>query len=234
MQSEPIYWWRGRKSQFEGLTAHTEPGVHEAVAALLSDNSVGAGRAVDLAAGTGSLIARLQFQGLGPFDAVERDTDRFGLKTQTPLALDLNHDFDARLKGDYHLVTACEIIEHLDNPRLFLERIHRLLQPAGSALISTPNIAFWTSRIRFLLTGVPRLFTPYDLVMQRHISPILDHHFRQMFGEVGFDLVAFRSVGSPWCTLIRWMVKPVELMFRLLGSSAVSGVSNIYLLRKRR
>ncbi len=39
----------------------------------------------------------------------------------------------------YDLVVSFQVIEHIENDRLFLEEIHRVLKPGGAALITTPN-----------------------------------------------------------------------------------------------
>lgn len=46
-------------------------------------------------------------------------------------------------------------IEHLRDPRNFLERCHSLLEPGGFLLISTPNVATLLKRLRFLLGKSP-------------------------------------------------------------------------------
>ena len=40
----------------------------------------------------------------------------------------------------FDVVTATEVIEHLENPRLFLRDINRVLKPGGLCVLSTPNI----------------------------------------------------------------------------------------------
>ncbi len=39
----------------------------------------------------------------------------------------------------YDLVVSFQVIEHIDDDRLFLQEIHRVLKPGGTALITTPN-----------------------------------------------------------------------------------------------
>lgn len=39
----------------------------------------------------------------------------------------------------YDTVLSFQVIEHIENDRLFLEEIHRVLKPGGVALITTPN-----------------------------------------------------------------------------------------------
>ncbi|MFC4871517.1 class I SAM-dependent methyltransferase [Negadavirga shengliensis] len=46
----------------------------------------------------------------------------------------------------FDTIVSFQVIEHIQNDRLFLEEIHRVLKPGGTALISTPNIRFSLSR----------------------------------------------------------------------------------------
>ncbi len=46
--------------------------------------------------------------------------------------------------GQFHLVTAFEIIEHLEDPEAFLSELQRVLHPAGLLVLSTPNRLYYT------------------------------------------------------------------------------------------
>lgn len=46
----------------------------------------------------------------------------------------------------YDTVVSFQVIEHIEDDRLFLEEIYRVLKPGGKAIISTPNIRHTLSR----------------------------------------------------------------------------------------
>src|SRR5690606_12403366 len=46
----------------------------------------------------------------------------------------------------FDTVVSCQVIEHIQDDRLFLEEIYRVLKPGGKAIISTPNIRQTLSR----------------------------------------------------------------------------------------
>lgn len=46
----------------------------------------------------------------------------------------------------YDVVASFQVIEHIDNDKLFLQEIHRVLRPGGVALITTPNRKMSLSR----------------------------------------------------------------------------------------
>src|SRR5437667_106620 len=56
-----------------------------------------------------------------------------------------NRSFDA--------VVSTEGIEHFENHYSFLREMHRILKPAGSLLLTTPNITALRSRVRFFGSG---------------------------------------------------------------------------------
>lgn len=195
-----MYLWRIPYSTHGGLMARAAPGTHEAVLELLRSISIPRDAPVlDLAAGTGALLSRLSAEGFSHLQAVERDLEHFGFHNVTPLALDLNASFSSQLPaGAFRLITAIEIIEHLDSPRAFLQEIQKALAPNGYAIISTPNVAHWLGRIQFLLTGELKFFTLQDFHDQRHISPILDQHMRIHIEETGFELMQTQTTASSW------------------------------------
>ncbi|MDO9552151.1 bifunctional 2-polyprenyl-6-hydroxyphenol methylase/3-demethylubiquinol 3-O-methyltransferase UbiG [Rhodonellum sp.] len=48
--------------------------------------------------------------------------------------------------NSFDTVVSFQVIEHIQNDKLFLEEIHRVLKPGGKAIISTPNIRHTLSR----------------------------------------------------------------------------------------
>jgi 2-polyprenyl-3-methyl-5-hydroxy-6-metoxy-1,4-benzoquinol methylase len=186
---------------------------------------------LDLAAGTGALLARLGDLGFDDLNAVELDVPVFKLAGVMPVAVDLNTDFSDDLGRTFDLVTAVEIIEHLDSPRHFLGQIWKLLKPGGHLVVTTPNIAHWMGRIWFLLGGELRYFKENDYHHQRHISPINHTHMRLTLREVGFEIVDSGTAGSFYGPLKRLVTAPVSGLFRL-AQGPVTGDTIIYLARK--
>lgn len=48
--------------------------------------------------------------------------------------------FEGIPDNSFDVVVSFQVIEHIENDRLFLEEIHRVLKPGGKAFITTPNI----------------------------------------------------------------------------------------------
>lgn len=224
--------WTLPNANFDGLTIRCAPGVHAAAVELIARNVPKENAVLDLAAGTGAFLARLKQKGFTELSAIELDTKHFGFADVAPVSVDLNSAFSSIFDQRFGLISAIEIIEHLDSPRDFLREIWNLLLPDGFLAISTPNIAHWTGRLRFAASGELRYFRERDYHHQRHISPIADGHMRLMLKEIGFDLVERETAGSFWGPLKKGAVAPVSLLARALLGPLSNGDVCLYLVRK--
>lgn len=188
--------WRLGTASYRGLPIRCAPGVHEAGFALLEPHLNADSRLLDLASGSGAFVARLRDRGFCNLLAVEREPDRFQVAGVHCLSLNLDLPYAQHLGSVFDAVSAIEIIEHLSNPIGFLTEIRKLLAPAGVVLVSTPNVAEWQSRLKFLLTGKLRYFDEKQYRYQRHISPILPDLVPAMLEEAGLRLVSMTTAGS--------------------------------------
>jgi SAM-dependent methyltransferase len=187
---------------------------------------------LDLAAGSGALLARLRDNGFAELDAVELDRKGFAFPHVEPRRVDLNGEFSKQIDRRYGLVTALEIVEHLDSPRHFLREVRELLEPTGHVLLSTPNVANWTGRLRFLLSGEHRQFQEHDYHYQRHVSPTTDVQLRLMFREIGFRLVDWTVAGTFFGPLKQALLSPVIAASRLLWGKVGASDVRIYLAQR--
>jgi SAM-dependent methyltransferase len=223
--------WQRPQNTYEGLVEACSPGVHEAAANMLLADVKPGGAVLDLGAGTGAWLARLRAAGFSDLAAVELNAEGFGLAGITPRALDLNEPFSDLFDKRFQLVTAIEIVEHLDNPRHVLREVHRLLADDGHALLTMPNVGHWAGRVRFFLRG-EHLFFEEPEYEQRHISPVTDLHMHLMFSEIGFRVINVARAGNLDGRLKRIFTAPVAFVFRVLLGPATQGDVNIYLVAR--
>ena len=234
----PGAWWRLPLEEYHGRLMRCAPGTHAAAAAVLAEardkRPPDETRVIDLAAGTGAFLARLRDLGYSDLAAVELNVDGFNVAGVTPQPVDLNSAFagGALPAEAFDLVSAIEIIEHLDCPRAFLRNVHGILRDGGHLLLTTPNVASWLGRLRFLLSGELRQFQRRDYDYQRHISPTTHVQMRLMLEEVGFELVSMRTAGTFFGPVKRGLVWPAVMAARLLWGSLADGDVVIYLARK--
>jgi SAM-dependent methyltransferase len=219
---------------------HCAPGLQEAAMKLLLEHVRPSAGVLDLGSGSGAMLARLREAGFQDLHGVERDIEVFGMP-ETPgpeearfVRLDLNGDFASHYARRFALLVSIEVIEHLDSPRDFLRQAWQLLEEGGHLLLTTPNVANWVGRLRFLVLGELRWFDPPCYERLRHVSPITDSQMRGMLPELGFDLVASTSAGSFMGPLQMLATALLSLPFLAAYGRRVWGDCNVYLARRAR
>lgn len=170
------------------LRTATNAGLHEFVGERVLARYARPGmRAADLGTGPGAMAERLRSMGC---DVVAVDRDARGFEADVPhQCLDFNApDFASRLGvSGFGVVTAIEVIEHVESPIGFLRNVSRLLAPGGIAAVTTPNVDSLPARVKFLLTGKIRTMDLHG--DPTHISPIFfDLLQRQLLPNAGARL----------------------------------------------
>lgn len=233
-------WWR-EGEHYGGHRVHGPPGAQEAAFSLLLQHDPPRTGVLDLASGSGAMLARLGEAGFQDLHAVARVSGTFGRSHETAgpgeasfESLDLNRPFAGHYERRFGVVVSSEVIEHLDSPRAFLQQVFDLLEPGGYLLLTTPNVANWVGRLRFLVVGELRWFDRRLTRTLHHVSPIPDPQMRLMLEELGFDLVATTSAGSFFGPLATLVTAPISLPFLLLAGRRAWGDCNVYLATKLR
>ena len=126
---------------YKGIPAHAAAGLHDEIFREVCQRfSASRGPILELAAGSGALTQRLLDHG---FDVhpVDLSADTWRVPDVAPEIADFNRPgWTGTLKRPrYAQIVAAEVIEHLDNPRGFMRDIHALLEPGGTAIVTTPN-----------------------------------------------------------------------------------------------
>lgn len=129
-------------------------------------------RILDLGTGVGILPLALKKMGFNAYGldyyifsrladgrfAVENMSDLKNIWSKHDLTVHnvpiLDKDFTAQ-QGKFDILICEAVIEHLKDPKVFLEWCGGLLNNGGYILITTPNIATLTKRIRFFLGKTP-------------------------------------------------------------------------------
>lgn len=162
------------------LHTTTNSGLHEYVGQqVLSQYARPGVKAVDLGSGPGAMAARLRALG---FEVLAADRSANGFEAGLPhVVIDFNQtDFASQLGlGAFGLVTAIEVIEHVESPIGFLRNIGRLLAPGGVGVVTTPNVDSLPARLKFLLAGKIRTMDEYG--EPTHISPIFFDLLQRQF-----------------------------------------------------
>lgn len=222
--------------QYKGLPIHATQGLHDAIDQTLkaSGTNMRGGRAIDLAAGSGAMSLRLKDRG---YDVIAADLleDKFKLDRADAdfVRVDFNQPFAHLLPHDSRVVTAIEIIEHIENPRHFLRECRTLLACDGTLVVTTPNINSSFSKSLFIRQDIFHWFNDHDYREHGHITPIGVWQFYKMFQECGLRVRAHTTHGTQAFRFREWrsMWLLQQIVLRARGTTPWGDGSNhIFLL----
>lgn len=180
----PIYKLDAMKGK---LAERTIGGLYDSLVQMLPEMSLNT-PVLDVGCGTGAWLDRLAGIGFNNLHGIDRDTSQF--KSVKVSYSQANLDQDKIDLGDqkYGLITAIEVIEHLENPGRLFTLISNHLDEKGYFLLTTPNIHSVACRLKFLLTGklasfdekgdpthiYPVLLTSLERLLPRHSLKIIN------------------------------------------------------------
>jgi len=167
-----------------------------AVTTILTDRFTSCKRIFELGCGNGSVANALSELG---FQVTGVDTSEEGIAQAHCFYPNLNLHYgsayeDLRNKyGQFPLVISLEVVEHVYFPRKFAKTVYDLLEPGGTAIISTPYHGYWKN-VALALSGK----------MDAHFTALWDHgHIKfwspktlqSLLREAGFKDILFKRVG---------------------------------------
>jgi 2-polyprenyl-3-methyl-5-hydroxy-6-metoxy-1,4-benzoquinol methylase len=167
---------------------------------------------LDIGCGSGAWLDRLASAGFSNLHGIDQDIEQFRCARATCSKADLDHDDLALGARRFDLITAIELIEHLENPGRLYKHIRDHLAPGGFALVTSPNIHSLVSRLRHLVTG--RLGQFDDKSDLTHITPLLLVGLERILPRYGLKIV--QRWGHPEHGSVAYR-KPLVMASRLLG-----------------
>jgi len=172
--------------------AYLMPAVHTELAALDTQNK----RCFDLGCGNGSVGAELAALG---WDITGVDPSVEGIKEAQQHHPDLKlftgsaYDDLAGEYGRFQVVISLEVVEHVFSPRDYAATLFDLVEPGGTAIVSTPYHGY-AKNLALAVTGK----------MDAHFTALWDFgHIKfwsiktltELLEEAGFDEIRFHRVG---------------------------------------
>ena len=157
---------------------------------------------LDVGAGTGELIRRVQARFQVTSSACDYTDQLMKLPGQRVEIANLNSQPLPYAANAFDLLTATEVIEHLEHFRETLREFFRVLEPGGLCVLTTPNILNLNSRLRFLWFGYWNLFGPLPVKHSAlystggHINPVSYFYIAHALMDAGFEQVAW-TVDKP-------------------------------------
>lgn len=84
----------------------------------------------------------------------------------------------------FDLVAFVDVIEHVRDPKVFLERVHGVLKPGGMAFLITPSLGSWSRRV---------MGTKWMEYKIEHLFYFSGRSIRKLLGSCAFHEVGIRS-----------------------------------------
>ena len=191
---------------YDGITIHAAPGLHEYAMDVILDNCPGKGHVLDLGSGSGAFTKRLQNHGFIT-TSVDLSLDTFALGSES-YELDFNTDFAATLAGkSYDAIVALEVIEHLENPLQFLRQLKLIAGPETIILVSFPNLYLYYSIVTFYRHGTFGNWNPFLYWETGHQTVMPDWLFEAHLKKVGLSLEK-----KCFCAFVDFPPKPMKFV----------------------
>ena len=219
--------------KYRDLTCGAAPGTHAGVLQLIQRHVPPPHTGVvDLGAGSGALLLRLQDAGFEDLQGADLSEPRWTLTNVPYTRSDLNGPFSHAFQRKFRIACLSETIEHLDSPRRALMEVRELLEDDGFVIITLPNVGFWEGRLKFALTGELWGFGETNYREIRHISPLTRDQLRLMLQEIGFRVIGATTMGSFATPLRRVLFAPLWLPLMAVAGREILGECTVVLAQK--
>jgi len=164
------------------LQEKTIPGLHEALVRRLPPLDRN-GAVLDVGCGTGAWLERLSNHGFRNLYGVDVELTQIGSTSAKIFQMDLDKDDPQFEDLKFQLITAIEVIEHIENTGRLLSLVESHLRDDGVFLLTTPNIHSLHSRLRFLLKGELQFFD--EKADRTHLKPFVFTGLQRMLARHG-------------------------------------------------
>lgn len=95
---------------------------------------------------------------------------------------------------DFDLIILADVLEHLKRPDQLLTKLHKVLAPQGSVLISVPNVAHFRVR-KTLLAGRFR-YTDTGILDRTHLRFFTRETLYQMVSSCGYNVLGEKHIAE--------------------------------------
>lgn len=195
MTNDEISGYRWNDGQLTGSHNYLLPTVMAEMGQLKTALS-GRGRVFELGCGNGSVanvFTQAGWEVIGVDPSSEGISQANATFPELKLVLGSAYDDLAAKYGRFPVVTSLEVVEHVYSPRRWATTLFSLVEPGGTAIVSTPYHGYWKN-LAMALTGK----------MDAHFTALWDHgHIKfwsiktlsELLREAGFKDMRFERVG---------------------------------------
>ncbi len=211
------------------LVERTVLGLHEALVQSIPQLSYDI-PVLDIGCGTGAWLERLSTIGFSQLHGVDQDIKQF--RTDKATCSQANLDSDDLGLGDkkFGLITAIEVIEHLENPGRLFYQVSRHLDKQGYLLLTTPNIHSISCRFKFLMTGQLASFD--EKGDPTHIYPVLLYCLNRILPRHSLEIVKTWGYPAKGSIIYRRSTKIISSLLELFLPHDYPGDTLCLLIQK--
>lgn len=137
----------------------------------------------------GCRVTGLEFDPTATAIAATRCSEVHTADLDAPNALDV-----AAPSEPYDVLLAAAILEHLKQAELILQAAHKLLKPDATLIVSLPNIAHWSMRLRLLLGQFD--YQDYGIMDKTHVHLYTLKTGRALLEQNGYRVENVYIAGS--------------------------------------
>ena len=152
-------------------------------------------RVLDLGCSDGRFAQRLRDLGhtvtgvdLSAHEGVKDRVDTF-------IEADLDRGLPEELEGEFDVVLAADVLEHVRRPDLLLSQLHGVLAPGGSLVVSVPNFGHWYPRLRVALGRFD--YDRRGILDADHVRFFTRRSFERLVTAEGFTVARRDATGLP-------------------------------------
>ncbi len=153
-------------------------------------------RVLDIGCSNGELGARLQAMGhvVVGVDIEEHKGVRERLADF--YQADLEQGIPEEVGGDFDVVLAADVLEHVRSPERVMEELRGRLRPGGSVITSIPNFGHWYPRARVAIGRFD--YDARGILDRGHLRFFTRRSFASMVRGAGWEIRRQESVGLPF------------------------------------
>jgi ubiquinone/menaquinone biosynthesis C-methylase UbiE len=187
---------------------------------------------LDVGAGNGQLVKLFRDRFQVQSSACDYTDQLMKLPGQKVDIVNLNTERFPYPDATFDIVTATEVVEHLERYREVLRDLFRVTKPGGLVILTTPNILNLNSRLRFLWFGYWNLFGPLPVRNSAlystggHINPCSYFYLAHALMDAGFDGVEL-DIDKPQRSAVAKLVLLYPFI-KLFGALAYQREENHY------
>lgn len=161
-------------------------GLHSALFERVMVNLPRQSKVLDIGCGAGAWLERLGEAGFTDLTGIDKDISKSRGVPARLVEMDTDFEFRQLDVTSFDLISAIEVVEHVQNPGSFVRFIATHLAPHGQAILTTPNVQSLPCRLGFLVKGALPNFD--EKGEPTHIYPLLLDAFTKILNEHGLEV----------------------------------------------